>query len=52
MMQGGVDDVQIVGTVDRHDSDGAVRRYQKLVAHVAFTVLSRQMPGGPSFLLC
>jgi len=34
------------------DPDGAVRRHQKFVAHVAFTVDPRQLPGGPSFLLC
>ena len=52
VVQGGVDDVEIIGPVDRHDADGAVRRHQKFVAHVAFTVDSRQLPGGPSFLLC
>ena len=37
VVQGGVDDIESIGTVDRHDPDGAVRCHPKFVAHVAFT---------------
>src|ERR1700753_3250655 len=52
VVQGGIDVLEAIGAGVRHDADGVVRSHPKFVAHVAFTVDPRQLPGGPSFLLC